>query len=109
MLIKGSTINSTIIHIIDILTLLNSYETHILLTIIWRYLKNNFLKFNASAQKPLVMNNAIEKGLLDQMKIIFQKNIKQLAHLYIKFFKDSICTTSDSTSSFSKTEKEEKT
>ncbi len=64
----------------DIITVLNSYETHIILTIIWNNLKYNFTK--SENQK----NN--DEQIKDQMKIIFQRNIKQLAPLYAKFFKD---------------------
>ncbi len=64
----------------DIITVLNSYETHIILTIIWNNLKYNFTKSDNEKNNDTQIKN--------QMKIIFQRNIKQLSHLYAKFFKD---------------------
>ena len=65
-----------------------------MLTIIWKYLKTIFQPCSPATTKPLqtaiVQHKPIERQLIDQLRIIFQRNIQKLAHFYVKFFKDSI-------------------
>ena len=81
-------------YVIDIVSLLNSFETHVLLTLIWKYLKTILQAQSQpnSVIKPLmiIQHKPIDKSMIDQMRVIFQRNITKLAHLYAKFFKDSI-------------------
>jgi hypothetical protein len=74
-------------YIIDIIPLLSTYEVHILLIIIWKY-----LKFKMQQQIKLINNSddVIDANPIpidiQKLKNIFHKNINKLAPLYSYFF-----------------------
>lgn len=82
LLNKAQMLRDPLNQTIDIVSIVNSYETHIILTIIWNYLKYNFNK--SDTQKNY------DPQIFDQMKIIFQRNLNKLATHYVKFFKHHI-------------------
>jgi hypothetical protein len=60
------------------------------LTLVWKYLKI-ILQTQTNSNKTIVIQHKpLEKSMIDQLRVIFQRNIKKLSHLYLKFFKDSI-------------------
>ncbi len=61
-----------------------------MLTLVWKYLKI-ILQTQTNSNKTIVIQHKpLEKSMIDQLRVIFQRNIKKLSHLYLKFFKDSI-------------------
>lgn len=81
----------------DIIPFLNSFEAHVLLTIVWKYLKN-LLQTQTNSHKAItIVHKTQDKAMYEQLKLIFQRNINKLAHLYAKFFKDLITNNSQPT------------
>jgi hypothetical protein len=80
--LKGILLPKPLNYIVDIVPLINSYETYTLLLNIWKYLSNKLDK-DESIQ---VIN---EKINTDQLRNIFLKNLNKLGSLYVKFFKNT--------------------
>jgi hypothetical protein len=76
-------------HIVEIVPFLSSYETHIVLLLVWRNLKRKMCQTSKSdtiGKNQLPNNSSSSANEIKHLRFIFQKNITKLAPLYSKFF-----------------------
>ncbi|CAF0791809.1 unnamed protein product [Brachionus calyciflorus] len=84
---KSNLLKKPFCYIIDIIPMLSSFETHILLLIIWRSLKKKMIPNSKVPNNPLL--SEISKNIeMKHLKYIFHKNIGKLCYLYPKFFQN---------------------